>query len=175
MCGDACRVMRLLSFFILHSSLFILFSSCARMGAPDGGWYDEKPPYVVSATPEENATNVTSRKVTIRFNEFIKLESANEKVIVSPPQMQQPEIKVTGKNIYVNLLDSLKPNTTYTIDFSDAISDNNEGNPMGNYSYTFSTGDAIDTLQLAAMCSMPAILSPSRASSSDCMLMVTAL
>ena len=157
MCGDVCRVMRLLSLFaklitsvfILHSSLFILFSSCARMGAPDGGWYDEKPPYVVSATPEENATNVTSRKVTIRFNEFIKLESANEKVIVSPPQMQQPEIKVTGKNIYVNLLDSLKPNTTYTIDFSDAISDNNEGNPMGNYSYTFSTGDAIDTLQVS--------------------------
>ena len=127
----------------------LLLSSCARMGAPDGGWYDEKPPYVVSATPEENATNVTNKKVTIRFNEFIKLESANEKVIVSPPQMQQPEIKVTGKNIYVTLLDSLKPNTTYTIDFSDAISDNNEGNPMGNYSYTFSTGDAIDTLQVS--------------------------
>ena len=134
--------------FILHSTLFI-FTSCARMGAPDGGWYDEKPPYVVSATPEENATNVTSRKVTIRFNEFIKLESANEKVMVSPPQMEQPEIKVTGKNIYVTLLDSLKPNTTYTIDFSDAISDNNEGNPMGNYSYTFSTGNAIDTLQVS--------------------------
>ncbi len=134
--------------FILHSTLFI-FTSCARMGAPDGGWYDEKPPYVVSATPEENATNVTSRKVTIRFNEFIKLESANEKVMVSPPQMEQPEIKVTGKNIYVTLLDSLKPNTTYTIDFSDAISDNNEGNPMGNYSYTFSTGNVIDTLQVS--------------------------
>ncbi len=148
MCLLALFAKLIISVFILHSSLFI-FTSCARMGAPDGGWYDEKPPYVVSATPEENATNVTSRKVTIRFNEFIKLESANEKVIVSPPQMQQPEIKVTGKNIYVNLLDSLKPNTTYTIDFSDAISDNNEGNPMGNYSYTFSTGDAIDTLQVS--------------------------
>lgn len=135
---------------LLHIfSLLLILTSCARMGVPDGGWYDEKPPYVVSATPEENATNVNSRKVTIRFNEFIKLESANEKVIVSPPQMQQPEIKVTGKNIYVNLLDSLKPNTTYTIDFSDAISDNNEGNPMGNYSYTFSTGDVIDTLQVS--------------------------
>ena len=125
-----------------------LLVSCARMGQPDGGWYDETPPRVIGATPEENATNVTGKKVTIRFNEFVKLESAHEKVMVSPPQLEQPEIKVTGKNIYVTLLDSLKPNTTYTIDFSDAIVDNNEGNPMGNYTYTFSTGDAIDTLEI---------------------------
>ena len=125
-----------------------LLVSCARMGQPDGGWYDETPPRVIGSTPEENATNVTGKKVTIRFNEFVKLESAHEKVMVSPPQLEQPEIKVTGKNIYVTLLDSLKPNTTYTIDFSDAIVDNNEGNPMGNYTYTFSTGDAIDTLEI---------------------------
>ena len=65
------------------------------------------------------------------FDEFIKLEKATEKVVVSPPQIQQPEIKASGKRIQVNLLDSLKPNTTYTIDFSDAIVDNNEGNPLG--------------------------------------------
>ena len=127
----------------------ILFSSCARMGHPDGGWYDERPPHVVGAVPEENATNVTSKKIVISFDEYIKLESASEKVMVSPPQHEQPEIKVTGRNIYVNLLDSLLPNTTYTIDFSDAIVDNNESNPMGNYTYTFSTGDAIDTLEVS--------------------------
>ncbi len=119
------------------------------MGHPDGGWYDERPPYVVSAMPKENATNVSSKKIVINFNEFIKLESASEKVMISPPQHEQPEIKATGKNIYVELQDSLLPNTTYTVDFSDAIIDNNESNPMGNYTYTFSTGDAIDTLQVS--------------------------
>lgn len=68
---------------------------------------------------------------------------------MSPPQLEQAEIKAGGKRITVELQDSLKPNTTYTIDFSDAISDNNEGNPLGNYTYTFSTGDHIDTMEVA--------------------------
>ena len=70
-------------------------------------------------------------------------------MVVSPPQIQQPEIKASGKRIQVNLLDSLKPNTTYTIDFSDAIVDNNEGNPLGNFAFTFSTGTEIDTMEVA--------------------------
>ena len=129
--------------------LILLLSSCARMGQPDGGWYDEKPPRVMGASPAEGAVNVKTKKVAIYFDEYVKLESANEKVMVSPPQYEQPEIKVRGRNIFVNLLDSLKPNTTYTIDFSDAIVDNNEGNPLGNYTYAFSTGDAIDTLEVS--------------------------
>ena len=128
-------------------SLFV--GSCARMGSPDGGWYDDTPPYVVGSTPQDKGTGVTSKRVAIYFNEFIKLENAQEKVIVSPPQLEMPEIKEGGKRIIVNLKDSLKENTTYTIDFSDAISDNNEGNPMGNYTFSFSTGSEIDTLQVA--------------------------
>ena len=126
-----------------------LITSCARMGSPDGGWYDERPPYVVSASPAERDTMVTDKHITIRFSEFIKVENPSEKVVFSPPQHEQPEIKATGKNIYVKLLDSLQANTTYTIDFSDAISDNNEGNPMGAYTYTFSTGNHIDTLAVS--------------------------
>ena len=87
--------------------------------------------------------------MNIYFNEFIKLENASEKVVVSPPQIEAPEIKATGKRITVSLQDKLQPNTTYTIDFSDAITDNNEGNPLGNYTYSFSTGDHIDTLEVA--------------------------
>lgn len=127
----------------------ILLASCARMGRPDGGWYDETPPHVVAAYPEDGGTNVTAKKVRILFDEFIKIENATEKVVVSPPQMEQAEIKSTGKRIEVQLKDSLLPNTTYTIDFSDAISDNNEGNPLGNYTYSFATGDHIDTLEVA--------------------------
>ena len=122
---------------------------CARMGSPDGGWYDDDPPRVIGASPEDKSTNVKSKKITIVFDEFIKLEDASNKVIVSPPQLEQPEIKATGKKVIVELQDSLKENTTYTIDFSDAISDNNEGNPMGNYTYSFSTGERIDTFEVS--------------------------
>ena len=127
----------------------LLVGSCARMGSPDGGWYDDTPPYVVSSTPQDKGTGVTGKRVAIYFNEYIKLENAQEKVIVSPPQLEIPDIKDGGKRIIVNLKDTLKENTTYTIDFSDAISDNNEGNPMGNYTFSFSTGQEIDTLQVA--------------------------
>ena len=127
----------------------LLFASCAKMGAPDGGWYDEEPPKVLKAIPADKEVNVKGKKITIYFDEFVKLENPTEKVIVSPPQMEQPEIKGQGKRITVELQDDLKPNTTYTIDFSDAISDNNEGNPLGNYTYSFSTGNSIDTLEVA--------------------------
>lgn len=135
--------------FYLFTLLLFLLVSCAKMGQPDGGWYDETPPRVLGASPAERATDVNSRKVSIYFDEFIKLENASEKVVVSPPQLEAPEIKATGKQITVSLQDKLQPNTTYTIDFSDAISDNNEGNPLGNYTYSFSTGDHIDTLEVA--------------------------
>lgn len=129
--------------------VIVLLSSCARMGRPDGGWYDETPPHVIASTPADRSTDVSAKRVNIYFDEFIKLENASEKVVVSPPQLEQAEIKATGKKISVLLKDSLKPNTTYTIDFSDAIKDNNEGNPMGNYTYSFSTGNHIDTLEVA--------------------------
>ena len=122
---------------------------CARMGQPDGGWYDDDPPVVIGSDPADQSTNVKAKKITIYFDEFIKLEDATSKVTVSPPQLEMPEINATGKKIVVELQDSLKENTTYTIDFSDAISDNNEGNPLGNYTYSFSTGDQIDTLEVS--------------------------
>lgn len=126
-----------------------LLGSCARMGQPDGGWYDETPPRIMGAAPADKGTNVKSQKVSIFFDEFIQIENATEKVVVSPPQLETPEIVASGKRIKIELLDSLKPNTTYTIDFSDAITDNNEDNPLGNYTYSFSTGDAIDTLEVS--------------------------
>ncbi len=128
---------------------FLLLASCAKMGQPDGGWYDETPPKVIGATPADGAVNVKEKKVNIYFDEFIKVDNPTEKVVVSPPQLEAPEIKGAGRRIQVSLVDSLKPNTTYTIDFSDAISDNNEGNPMGNYTYSFSTGDVIDTMEVS--------------------------
>jgi hypothetical protein len=132
--------------FVIYT---LFFSSCARMGHPDGGWYDDDPPVVIGSSPEDKSTNVKAKKVSIFFNEYIKLEDASNKVIVSPPQLETPEIKAAGKKIIVELKDTLKENTTYTIDFGDAITDNNEGNPMGSYTYTFSTGEQIDTFEVS--------------------------
>lgn len=141
--------MRKLLFYIVTTWCLM---GCARMGSPDGGWYDDTPPSVIGSTPDERGVNVKAHKVTINFNEYIKIEDAQNKVIVSPPQIEQAEIKASGRRIVVDLKDSLKENTTYTIDFSDAISDNNEGNPMGNYTFCFSTGDHIDTLEVCGYC-----------------------
>ncbi len=129
--------------------LLAMIVSCARMGQPDGGWYDDTPPRVVHTDPADKGTGVKSKKVTITFDEFIKLEDATSKVVISPPQIEPADIKASGKKIVVELKDSLMDNTTYTIDFSDAISDNNEGNPMGNYTYSFSTGERIDTFEVS--------------------------
>lgn len=135
--------------FALLLFTLALVTACARMGNPDGGWYDETPPRVVGASPTEKATGVKTRKLHIRFNEFIKIENATENVVVSPPQLESPDIKAGGKSIDIELKDSLKANTTYTVDFSDAITDNNEGNPLGNYTYSFSTGEHIDTMEVS--------------------------
>lgn len=139
--GGGCPLVLL--FFIL------LLVSCAKMGQPDGGWYDETPPMITGSTPADKSTGVKTRKISIHFNEYIQVDNPTEKVVISPPQMETPEIKAGGKKIIVEIKDSLKENTTYTVDFSDAISDNNESNPLGNYTYTFSTGDHIDTLEVS--------------------------
>lgn len=130
-------------------AVLAIVCSCAKMGQPDGGWYDETPPAIVRTSPVDQGVNIKAKKINIYFNEYIQVDNPTEKVVISPPQIEQAEIKPSGKKIEVELKDSLKPNTTYTIDFSDAISDNNENNPLGNYTFTFSTGDHIDTMQVA--------------------------
>ena len=134
---------------LIAVTIVMLLAACARMGQPDGGWYDDTPPSITRTSPQDKSTGVKSKKVSISFDEFIKLEDATNKVVVSPPQLEMPEIKTSGKKIVVELKDTLKENTTYTIDFSDAIADNNEGNPMGNYTYCFSTGEQIDTFEVS--------------------------
>ena len=127
----------------------LMVCACASLGTPDGGPYDETPPRVVLAQPENQATNIDRKKINILFDEYIKIENASEKVVVSPPQAEMPNVRADGKRIKVELFDTLRPNTTYTIDFSDAIVDNNEGNPMGNFTYSFSTGSHIDTMEVS--------------------------
>lgn len=126
-----------------------MVAACANMGSPDGGPYDETPPVLVGTSPADRAVKARPKRIVLTFDENIKIENASEKVVVSPPQQEQPEITASGKKITINILDTLRDSTTYTIDFSDAIEDNNEGNPLGDYAFSFSTGEKIDTFQIS--------------------------
>lgn len=127
----------------------VLFHSCANMAAPTGGVYDVDPPVVKKATPDFNSLNASPSRIVIEFDENIKIEKPTEKVIITPPQKNMPVVRAAGRNAIIELRDTLLPNTTYTIDFTDAVVDNNESNPLENFVYSFSTGDRLDTLSIA--------------------------
>lgn len=130
-------------------SVIIAMYACASMGTPDGGPEDYDPPKFVRSTPEPNAINYNKKKVTIEFDEFIKLEKASEKVIISPPQAEAPEVRASCKKVIVQFQDSIKQDITYTIDFGDAIVDNNANNPLGQFAFAFSTGNTVDTMAVS--------------------------
>ena len=131
--------------------LLVVIYSCANIGSPNGGPYDEMPPKFVSSTPVPNQINYTGKKIEILFDELIQIEKPSENVIITPPQMELPIIRSAGKKAVIELKDSLKPNTTYTIDFTNSIADNNEKNVFENFSFAFSTGDVIDTLEVSGV------------------------
>ncbi|GGG37332.1 hypothetical protein GCM10011414_03400 [Croceivirga lutea] len=136
-------------FFIL---LVLAISQCARRGTPSGGPKDIQPPVLVSAEPENMTTNFKATTIKLFFDEYIKLENAQAQIIISPPLKNVPEIKPQGgasKFIEITLKDTLRENTTYTINFGQSIVDNNEGNPNKFLRYVFSTGDYIDSLSIS--------------------------
>lgn len=106
-------------------------------------------PVVKRSTPEFNALQSTPSRIEIEFDENIKIKTPSEKVLITPPQQSLPVIRSVGKKAIVELSDELLPNTTYTIDFTDAIVDNNEENPLENFVFSFSTGDQLDTLSVS--------------------------
>lgn len=119
------------------------------MASPSGGDYDFDPPKVVKSTPTPNQMQVKNGKVEIIFDELVQIEKPMEKVIITPPQKNFPIIRAQNNKVIVELKDTLLPNTTYTIDFTDAIADNNEKNPLENFALSFSTGDIVDSLAVS--------------------------
>lgn len=139
-------------FSIAYFALIICgLYACASVGTPGGGDYDTTPPQFVRSDPEPNTTNFNKNKISVWFDEYIKLTNPSEKVIITPPQLKIPVIKAVGRNISVELKDSLIPNTTYTFDFTDGIIDNNENNALEGFSFAFSTGDVVDTLEISGI------------------------
>ncbi|MGL5787545.1 MAG: Ig-like domain-containing protein [Bacteroidales bacterium] len=137
--------------FILTLVSVYAQNSCANIGRPGGGPKDETPPEFVRGNPMPNTLDFKKKKLDLEFNENILLENVSEKVIISPPQKQMPEIRSNGKRIHIELKDSLIDSTTYVIDFTDAIVDNNEKNPLKDFSYAFSTGNVIDTMRMSGI------------------------
>ncbi len=128
----------------------LLLANCANRGSgPQGGPKDTLPPIVTQCNPANGATGVTSKIIEIEFDEFVIVQNPINNITISPPQKQFPNFKTVGKKIRVTFEDSLRANTTYTIDFGSSIVDNNESNPLKGYIYTFSTGNSIDTLTIS--------------------------
>lgn len=138
----------------LLSLLFIglLLYACAQRGRPDGGPEDVDPPQIVVERPPNFSTLFNKDEIRIFFDEFVKLDKPRNQIIFSPPIEPRPNVTPMGlpaKYVGIELdLDSLQPNTTYTINFGLSIEDNNEGNKFPFYKYVFSTGDYIDSLSV---------------------------
>lgn len=129
----------------------LLAVSCASIGNPSGGPRDEDPPRFVSSNPVQGAVEVTPTKATLTFDELVTLKDPFNKVVVSPPGSQAPRVSSLGRRVTIEFRDTLLPETTYTVDFGDAIADNNEGNKLENFIYTFSTGPVLDSLMVSGM------------------------
>ncbi len=124
----------------------LLLLSCAQIVPLTGGEKDILPPKEVKSEPLNGALFFDSKTVVIEFDEFIQLNNSASQLIVSPLMEPAPEISVKGKKLVVKLLGDLKENTTYSINFGNAITDITENNVYPNYKYVFSTGNYIDSL-----------------------------
>ena len=126
-----------------------LAQRCANAVAPTGGPKDETPPVVVATVPENRSVNFKGKRIELTFDEYITLENANQNILFSPPLFEKPDIKLKNKTVVIKFKEELLDSTTYTINFGTAIKDLHEGNQFKNYVFSFSTGDHLDTLQIA--------------------------
>lgn len=140
---------------LLFLSIILLVSyQCAQRGTPTGGPKDTTPPELERADPPNMATNFKEQKIRLYFNELVKLKDIQKQLIVSPPLKYPPVLSPMGnanKFVEITIKDTLEPNTTYTLNFGQGIVDNNEENPIPFFTYVFSTGDYIDSLELAGV------------------------
>ena len=132
-------------------SLFylIFYTSCANIGSPSGGPKDSIPPVVVKTIPGLRGTNFKGSDVRLTFDEYINSDEISEKLVISPPMKKKPLIKMKGKTLIVEFSEPLKKESTYSLDFKDAVADNNEKNPIKDFRFSFATGQRYDSLKVA--------------------------
>lgn len=123
-------------------------TGCANIVPPMGGPRDSLPPRLVKVNPHDSATNFNGKKIVMEFDEFVQIENIQENLLVSPVPKINPLVDYKLRTVTVTVKDTLEPNTTYSLDFGNALKDINEGNVLKNYTYRFSTGGALDSLKL---------------------------
>lgn len=128
----------------------ILLVSCAKRGSITGGLKDTISPSLRTSFPENFNTNFKDKQIKLEFDEIVILKNIRKQLVISPPMKYEPLIIPTtaSKYITIKIKDTLLPNTTYSFNFGQSITDNNEGNPLNQFKYVFSTGDYIDSLAI---------------------------
>ena len=142
--------------------LVTLLTQCAKVGSPTGGLKDEKPPEVTESKPLNYEKNWLSPEIEITFDEFIALKNLNDELIISPPLKEKPVTRMRSKTLVIDLKEKLRDSTTYTLNFGNAITDNNEGNVLPDFEFVFSTGPVMDSLSLAGVALNAFSLSPEK-------------
>lgn len=131
--------------------ILCLFPNCAKVGSPTGGPRDENPPVVTGSVPDNKAVGNKPELLEITFDEFIVLKNLNDELVISPPLKEKPVTRIRNKTLVIDLNNELRDSTTYTLNFGNAIADNNEGNLLADYEFVFSTGPAIDSLAVTGI------------------------
>lgn len=144
------RIKSILPLLVSLSLFYLVFyTSCANIGSPTGGPKDSIPPVVVKTIPELRGTNFQGRDIRFTFDEFIVPDEIREKLVISPPMKKKPVIKMKGKTLIVEFAEDLRKSSTYSLDFKDAVADNNEKNPIESLRFSFSTGAIFDSLRVS--------------------------
>ena len=141
--------MKKISNYILFAFIALIINGCANAVSPTGGPKDEIPPVVLGTSPDNFSKNFSGKTINVTFDEFVTLDNASKNILISPPQKKSPTYRLNGKTLLIRFEDNLKPETTYSINFGNAIKDLHEGNILKDYVFVFSTGENIDTLSLA--------------------------
>lgn len=135
---------------LLMMAVVVIFAGrCANPVSPGGGPRDTTPPVVLGSDPKNQSVFFDKKSIVLNFDEFVKIKSPDQQVLISPPLEKKPEYRLRGKSLIIDLKSELEPNTTYSIFFGNAIVDLAEENPLANYSYVFSTGSFIDSMAIA--------------------------
>ena len=135
--------------FLFIAVVAVLALRCAQPTAPTGGERDSKPPEVLSVFPKNETVNFNSQTIEIEFDEYIQLKDPINQILVSPSLDNKPEFTLKKKSLIIELKDTLRSNTTYSINFGQSIVDNNEGNVLKNFVYAFSTGAQLDSQEIS--------------------------
>lgn len=129
--------------------IIALIYGCASMRNPEGGPVDKTPPKVLKMEPKNLTTNFNAKKIILTFDEYFNIQNESREFSISPEQERPPILKKDQKKLEITFQDSLEKNTTYTLNFGNAIVDVNESNILKNLTYAFSTGPLLDSLSIS--------------------------